>query len=126
MPLTTLFLPRFLGRLIGANFNTTNDQPISINSNRYVIRRITVDNASTNLTTAAGGFYTAASKGGTNIVANTQVFTALSAGSKFVDCTLLTILTTDVLTVTTLYLSLTVSQGAPATADVFIFGDDVS
>ena len=115
-----------LGRLIGANMNSTGDQPIAINAAKYVIRRIVVVNASANLTLAVGGFYTAASKGGTAIVANTQIYTALTAAAKFLDVTLAAILGTDVRTEGTLYFSLTTAQGSAATADIFIIGDILS
>ena len=112
-----------LGRLIGANMNSTGDQLIAINAAKYVIRRIVVVNASANLTLAAGGFYTAASKGGTTIVAATQLYAALTAAAKFLDVTLAAILGTDVRTEGILYLSLTTGQGAAATADVYVIGD---
>src|SRR5258708_17562170 len=58
-----------LGKLIGANFNVSTDQQIALNNaSRFPIRRITVINTSVaGMSTAAGGFYTAASKGGTAI-----------------------------------------------------------
>ncbi len=112
-----------LGKLTSANMNSTADQAITINgTTKYLIRKIVVTNASTNLTLAVGGFYAAASKT-TAIVANTQVYSALTAASKYVDLTLGALLTTDVRTETTLYLSLTTGQGGAATADVYIFGD---
>jgi len=114
---------RILGQLTSANFNSTADQPITIRSSRYIIRAITVDNASVNLTTAAGGFYTGAGKSGTVIVAATQVYTALTTSSKFLDVTLAAAPTTDVQTVTTIFLSLTTPMGGAATADVRIVGD---
>lgn len=116
-----------LGVLTGADFNSTADQSIAIANGgaKYVIRRIVVTNASVNLTTAAGGVYGAAAKSAPNIVANTQVYTALTAATKFLDLTLTALCGTDVFTETTLYLSLTTGQGAPATADVLIFGDIV-
>jgi hypothetical protein len=70
-----------------------------------------------------GGFYTAASEGGTIIVANTQIYVLLTAAAKFLDVTLAAILGTDVRTETTLYFSLTTGQGSAATADIYIFGD---
>lgn len=112
-----------LGRLKGANFNATTDQAIPINSSRYVVRKIVVNNASISLTTAAGGVYTAASKGGTALVAAGQVYSALTAATKFVDLTLEAVAGTDVVTATTLYLSLTTAQGAAATADIYVYGD---
>ena len=60
-----------LGKLIGANMNSTADQQITMFSNpsKFILRRIVVTNASISLSTAAGGVYTAASKGGTAVVA---------------------------------------------------------
>jgi len=112
-----------LGQLTSADFNSTADQSIVIRSARYVVRKIIVDNASLNLTTAVGGLYTGAGKSGTVVVANTQVYTALTAAAKFVDLTIAATPTTDVLTSTTIFLSLTTPQGAAATADVRILGD---
>lgn len=113
----------FLGVLRGADMNVDTDQAIAINSARYIIRRIVAQNASISLTLAAGGIYTAAVKGGTAIVTAAQVYSALSAASKFLDLTLIAALGTDILTVTTLFLSLTTAQGAAATCDFFILGD---
>lgn len=112
---------RCVGRLISGNFNSTADQAINISAKKYVIRRVVVTNASTSLTLSVGGLYDAASKGGTTLVANTQVYSALTASTKVLDLTLNAL--TDVSTVATLYLSLTVAQGGAGTADVFIFAD---
>lgn len=110
-----------LGVLRAANMNTTADQAISIGVAKYVVRRIVVTNASANLTLAAGGIYPAASKAGTAIVANTQLYTALTASTKTLDLTLAAL--TDVQTAATLYLALTTGQGSAATADLYLFGD---
>ena len=115
-----------LGELIGANMNSTSDQQIVIFSApaKYIIRRIVATNASISLTTAVGGIYTAVSKGGTAVVANSQAYSTLSAGTKFLDLTLAS--NTDYRTATSLYLSLTTPQGAAATADIFVYGDIVT
>jgi hypothetical protein len=119
-----------LGQLIGANMNSTSDQQIVIFSApaKYIIRRIVVTNASTSLTTAVGGIYPAVSKGGTAIVANTQVYSGLTASGKFVDLTIASGYTSggDVLTVKSIYLSLTTPQGAAATADIEVYGDIIT
>lgn len=112
-----------LSKLTSANMNVTTDQAIKIGAAKYVIRRIVVTNASTNLTLAAGGIYDTTSKGGNTIVAAAQVYTALTASTKFLDLTLDTTATTTALTSATLYLSLTTGQGGAATADVYIFGE---
>ncbi len=113
-----------LGYLIGANFNVTTDQLI-INLNsavKYRVTKITVCNASLSLTTAVGGLYNAASKAGTALVANTQVFSGLTAANKAIDLTLNNAGVT-LAAATPIYLSLTTAQGAAATADVYIFGN---
>ena len=117
-----------LGSLIAANFNSTTDQIITIFDNpaKYIVRRIIVTNASTSLTTAAGGVYTAASKGGTAIVAAAQAYTSLTASTLFLDLTLSATgnaSTTVKSSIPNLYLSLTTAQGAAATADVYVYGD---
>jgi hypothetical protein len=115
---------RLLGKLIGANMNTTSDQTISIGASKYFVDKVIVTNASTSLTLAVGGLYTAASKGGTQVIGNTQVFSGLTASTKIVLLT--SLITGDVLTAGQLYLSLTTAQGGVATADIFLFGYDLS
>ncbi len=118
-----------LGRCIGANANTTaTDFPFSMTRfsqlTKFRVTKITAENPSTSLTTANGGIYTAAAQGGTAVVANTQVYSGLTATNLAVD---LTIATTPAKTVfppsTALFFNLTVSQGAPATLDLYAWGD---
>lgn len=115
---------RCLGKLLSVNLNSTADQAIVLSgATKYVVRRVLVTNASADLgaSLVAGGVYTAASKGGSAIVAAAQVYTALTAASKFLDLTVA--ITTDSFTATTLYISLSVAHGSAATADIYIFGD---
>lgn len=112
-----------LASLIGANMNTTADQAITMPAGKWIVRKIVVTNASVSLTTAVGGFYTAAAKGGVAIVAATQIYSALTTNTKFTDLTLTATMATDILTNTTTYFSLTTAQGVAATADIFIIGD---
>lgn len=122
-------LPRsgLLGSLIGADMNITTDQAIAMSSANYRVTGILVTNASLNLTTAQGGVYNAAGKpGGGTLVGAGQVYTALTAANKFVDLTLSGVALTDVQTAGFLQFSLTVAQGAAATADVYVFGVDLS
>jgi hypothetical protein len=117
-----------LGKLIGANMDSTADQRIVMFSNpsKFILRRIVVTNASISLTTAAGGVYTAVSKGGTAVVASSQAYSSLSASTLFLDLTLNTsgsASTTVKSSIPNLYLSLTTAQGAAATADVYVYGD---
>lgn len=123
---------RVVGKLIGANMNITTDQliPIQIadtddvvvaDAGDFILADIIVRNASISLTTAAGGVYTAASKGGSAIVAAGQVYTALTTSVKWVALTKASISLTDVLNQANLYFSLTTGQGAAATADIYVF-----
>lgn len=116
---------RVLGKLIGADFNSTGDQLIYINSSRYVVERVMVCAASISLTTAAGGVYAAPTKFGSPLVASTQTYSALTSAAKWMDCTLAATPGTDMYTASALYLSLTTAQGATATADVYVIGRDL-
>lgn len=109
--------------LKGANFNVTTDQQLTPTFNgKFRIKRVVITNASVSLTTAAGGFYPAASKGGTAIVASGQSYSALTGSALALEATLNN--ASAVLAAgTSVYLSLTTGQGAPATADIYIFGD---
>lgn len=123
------------GSLIGANFNVTTDQaiPISVPSALYAIDAIAISNPSVSLSTAAGGFYTAASKGGIAVVANSQAYSGLTtntanATGNYLKATLATAGNTTAFNgfaqtsqISTLYLSLTTAQGAAATADVRVY-----
>ncbi len=117
-----------LGRLLGANANTTTDQPFAMTMwsklVNYRVTKITAKNASANLTTANGGVWTGAAKTGTSMVANTQVYSALTGSTLALDLTLVAASANTVLPPSTaLILSLAVSQGAAATADFYAWGD---
>jgi hypothetical protein len=120
---------RLLGVIKAADFNVTTDQPIAGFPSKWIPRRITAQNASVSLTTAAGGIYTAAGKTGTVIVAAAQVYSALTTPTKWKDLTIDATgggPTTDVQTATTIFFALTTGQGAPATGDIYIWGEDLS
>ena len=114
--------PRYglIGKIIGANFNSTADQVFSLSTGiaRYSPDVIQATNVSTSMTTAAGGVYNTASKGGTPIVAATQVYTALTGATKVLA---LTVAVTDTNTVPLIF-SLTTGHGSAATADLYIWG----
>jgi hypothetical protein len=116
-------LADMLGSLLGANLNSTADQAIPIAAGKYILRRIVVTNASGTPSLAVGGIYTAASKGGTQVVAATQVFSGLTSAPVSVDLTLAAGAIGAALTASQLFLSLTTAQGSAMTADLFIFGD---
>jgi hypothetical protein len=115
-----------IGRLLGANMNVTTDQPIPLqipSGARYGITKIWCANASVSLTTAAGGIYTATSKGGTAIVAAAQAYTAFNAATVFAALTVVAGQLALTQTANPLYVNLTTAQGAAATLDFFVFGD---
>jgi len=115
-----------LGSLKSANFNTTADQSIPMRSTSYVLRRIVVTNCSASLTLAAGGFYTAAGKTGTTVVAAVQIYSALTAATKVLDVTLAAGAVGSILSSTTLFFALTTGQGSAATCDIYLYGDAFS
>lgn len=108
------------------NFNSTSDQAMTGFPSRYQVTKILVENASANLTTAAGGIYTSTAKGGSPIVIAATVYTALTTAAKFLSAALAGTSLTDILTGATLYLSLTLGQGSAATADIWVFYEDLS
>lgn len=120
------FGPAYIGRLLGANMNVLTDQPFVMYlpaGAKFRPTKITCLNASVSLTTAAGGIYPAASKGGTAIVAAGQAYSALTAAALALDLTIVSG------TLPTVYaagviptLGLTTGQGAAATADFYMEG----
>ena len=117
------------GVLTGANMNSTGDQPITINIppgfTRYAVRHIVVSSASISLTTAVGGIYTSPAKAGTQVVANTQVYSGLTSVNLFLDLTLgsTSVSPGNAYQNPILYFSLTTPQGAAATANVSVYVD---
>lgn len=108
---------------VTANADTTSDSVIPILAAKYIVRKIIAHDASISLTTVAGGVYTAAAKGGSAIVASAQVYTDLTAATKFLDLTLQTPATSDYLAGSNLFFSPTTPQGATATVQIEVWGE---
>jgi len=110
--------------LRSANFNVTSDQILTPTFNgKFRVKRIVVINTSLNgMSTAVGGFYTEASKGGSAIVAAGQVYTGLTNALTALELTL-ALPSVAFVAGTPLYFSLTTAQGAAATADLYVYGD---
>ena len=115
--------------LLGADMNATTDQPFIMLTPlagtapaKIFIDGFIATNGSISMTTAVGGIYDTAAKGGNAIVAAAQTY-AVMAGAP-ADVQILTLaapaltLTFDVAPI----LSLTTPQGAPATADFYMLG----
>jgi hypothetical protein len=117
---------RVLGKLLGANFNTTADQAIAMSSAKYAVTSVLVTNCTASLTLAAGGFYSTTSKGGTAIVAAAQLYSALTSATVLLPATVAAAGLTNAFTGANVYLSLTTAQGGAATCDVYIVGVDLS
>jgi hypothetical protein len=119
---------RVLCSIRGANFNVTTDQACAIAAGvtAWVPTLILVTNCSASLTLAAGGVYPTTAKGGTALVAATQVYTALTGSTIVLGLTLAATIATTRQTITTTYLSLTTAQGGVATCDFYLIGNDLT
>ena len=122
-----------LATLLSADFNSISDQPLLLPSTitAFAITGIVVCNSAVSLSTAVGGFYPQTSKGGTAIVANTQVYSSLNTVTKLLNCTIPAgVLATryDRTNVPNwaIYLSLTTAQGIAANADIYLLGVDLT
>lgn len=115
---------RLLAVATNVNVNATGDQAVLpiINSSNYSVSNVVFTNASTSLTTAAAGLFTAPSAGGTGIVANA----ALSALTSSSVVSQRTVASTATQSSQNLYLNVGTAQGAAATMDVYVYGYDFS
>jgi hypothetical protein len=114
---------RLLASAQGVNLNSVADTVAAIvNSSSYSVQDIIVANASINLTTAQLAVYSG--PGATGVAVKTAyALTGNSASDKVV---VTAASDTDSLTGDNLYIRCTTAQGAAATADVFIYGFDLS
>jgi hypothetical protein len=114
---------RLIASAQSVNLNTVGDTVANILvSGRVSVQSIIVTNASTDLTTAQLAVYTGPSAGGT-AVKSAYALTGNTTAAK----TVVTAATsTDAITSTPLYIRCTTAQGAAATADVFIYGYDLT
>jgi len=114
---------RLLASYQGVNVNATGDTVLPIlNTGSYSVSNVIFTNASTSLTTAYAGVFTAPSAGGTGIVANA----ALSALTGATVVSQRTVASTAAQTGQNLYVNVGTAQGAAATMDVFVYGYDLT
>ena len=114
---------RLLAVYKGVNANVTGDTVLPINnSTSYSVSNVIFTNASTSLTTAYAGVFTAPAAGGTGIVANA----ALSALTGSTVVSQRTVASTAAQTGQNLYVNVGTAQGAAATFDVYVYGYDFS
>ena len=122
-PLSSNQAIRLLCVAKGVNLNATGDTLIPVvTCTTYSVSNVIVTNASISLSTAAAGLFTAASAGGTAIVANA----ALSACTGPTIVSQRTVASTAAATSQTLYFNVATAQGAAATGDVYVYGYDIS
>lgn len=112
---------RLLASATGVNANATGDTVLPLlDSSSYSVKFVVATNASTSLTTAAAGVFTAPSAGGTAIVANA----ALSALTGPTVVSERTVASTAAQTGQNLYVNVATAQGAAATFDIYVYGYD--
>lgn len=112
---------RLLAVYQGVNANATGDTVLPIlDSSSYSVKFVVATNASTSLTTAAAGVFTAPNAGGTAIVANA----ALSALTGPTVVSERTVASTAAQTGQNLYVNVGTAQGAAATFDIYVYGYD--
>ena len=119
--------PQLLFVLRAANMQSTGDQSFTkiFAGTNYVITNIVARQRTGGASVAcAGGIYDAAAKGGNAIVAVGQSWVTLAAAVT-VNATLAALVQTTLLANTPI-LSLTTGSTAACTADVYIFGVDIS
>jgi hypothetical protein len=115
---------RLLAVFPSVNVNSTGDvATLNIaNASNWSVSNVVFTNASTSLTTAAAGLFTAPSAGGTAIVANA----ALSGLTGSTVVSQRTVASTAIQTGQNLYVNVGTAQGAAATMDVYVYGYDFS
>ena len=112
---------RLLASATGVNANATGDTVLPLlDSSSYSVKFVVATNASTSLTTAAAGLFTAPAAGGTAIVANA----ALSALTGSTVVSERTVASTAAQTGQNLYVNVGTAQGAAATFDIYVYGYD--
>ena len=115
---------RLIASAQSVNLNSVADTVAKIvNASGYVsVASIIVSNASINLDTAQLAVYTAPAAGGTAV----KTAYALSGNTSSAKVVVTAATSTDLVTGSNLYIRCTTAQGAAATADVFIYGYDLS
>lgn len=117
---------QLLFTLNAANMNVTTDQPFTKAwaFNEYEIATIRCRDADGTLSTAAGGIYTAAAKGGTALVAAGQAYSGITGTGQGIDLTIAAAGRAKQ-TATPIF-ALTTAQGAARVATLEIWGIPLS
>jgi hypothetical protein len=114
---------RLIGSAQSVNLNSVGDTLAKILvAGRVSVAYVLVTNASVDLTTAQVAVYTLPAAGGTAVLSATAL-TGATTAAKVVNTAATS---TDAITGLNLYIRNTTAQGAAATADVFIYGYDLT
>lgn len=114
---------RLLAAVQGVNLNSVADTAAPVlNAVGYSVQAIIVANASVSLTTAQLALYSGAGATGTAV----KTAYALSGNTSSAKVVETAATSTDSLSGDTLFIRCTTAQGAAATADVYIYGYDLS
>jgi len=114
---------RLIASAQSVNLNSVGDTVANILvSGRVSVQSIIVTNASVDLTTAQLAVYTAPAAGGTAV----KSAYALTGNTTAAKAVVTAATSTDAITGLNLYVRNTTAQGAAATADVFIYGYDLT
>ena len=115
---------RLLASAQGVNLNSVGDTVANLvnDSGNVSVQSIIVANASVDLTTAQLAVYTGPGATGTTI----KSAYALTGNSSSAKVVVTAATSTDAIDVNQLYIRCTTAQGAAATADVFIYGYDLT
>lgn len=114
---------RLIASAQSVNLNSVGDTVAQIiNSGRVSVQSVVVTNASVDLTTAEMAVYTGAGATGT-AVKSAYALSGNTTSAKTIETAATS---TDAITSGNLYIRCTTAQGAAATADVFIYGYDLT
>lgn len=115
-----------VGYAKGVDLNSVADTPITIVSPtaNYRLQSILIVNtgATASLTTAQYGIFSASGGGGTALVASGTALSAITSNTVNDAANTLQVAVTRWLNLATLYFRVTQAQGAPASADVYVYG----
>ena len=101
------------------DLNAVGDTAVSVPFAKYIIRTMTVYDASRTLAASSAtiGAYTAAAAGG-NLISTPATKAGLTTAAKFLDCTIASPCTTDYQTARTIYIRVGVADGVATTCTV--------
>lgn len=128
---------QLIGKKIGLNLNTTNDQLITlIKGSQFIITDILLTNSSASITATDGEFWDAPLRAGnilySSVNGNGEAFSVINSSTDYINSTAINAANTHIqvgfrkFTTTTvgnsIYFSLGIVQGSTATCDIYIYG----